>query len=455
MSTPSPTLPTRGRENGFPKGFLWGTATAAHQVEGGNHLNDWWAWEETPGHIKNGDRSDPACDHYHSFESDFDLLKSLHQNAHRFSLEWSRIEPRPGEFSESAIKHYADVLQALRARGMEPVVTIHHFTNPTWIAAAGGWETPETAERFAIFVDHVMAELGSLAKYWVTINEPTVIAYQGYVRGEWPPGKRGGLDAAARVLVNLMRGHWLAFERIKSRHAEAQVGLAHHLRIFDPARPVNPLDWAVSAAFSRVFNQTILKTLRQGRLAFPLTRGHRASGPVPSQDFIGLNYYTRELVKFNRHYRAEMFGERVLPKNAPRSDLNWEVYPHGLYRLLQSLNADRLPILVTENGIADRVDALRPEYVLSHVTAMQHAIDAGVPVRGYFHWTSFDNFEWAEGYGAKFGLIACDPRTQERRVRPSARLYAEICRLNAVPISVELPPAPPDGGQPAGPPDLR
>jgi beta-glucosidase/6-phospho-beta-glucosidase/beta-galactosidase len=176
---------------------------------------------------------------------------------------------------------------------------------------------------------------------------------------------------------------------------------------------------------------------------------------VPSQDFIGLNYYTRELVKFNRHYRAEMFGERVLPKNAPRSDLNWELYPHGLYRLLQSLNAERLPILVTENGIADRVDALRPEYVLSHVTAMQHAIDAGVPVRGYFHWTSFDNFEWAEGYGAKFGLIACDPRTQERRVRPSARLYAEICRLNAVPISVELPPAPPDGGQPAGPPDLR
>lgn len=439
----------------FPDGFLWGTATAAHQVEGGNHLNDWWAWEQVPGHIKNGDKSDPACDHYRRFEADFDLLRSLDQNAHRFSLEWSRIEPRPGEFSGSAIQHYAEVLQALRARGMEPVVTLHHFTNPSWIAAAGGWEAPETAERFAMFVDRVMSELGSLAKNWVTINEPTVIAYQGYVRGEWPPGKRGGLDAAARVLVALMRGHWLAYERIKSRHPEAQVGLAHHLRIFDPARRFAPLDRAVSAAFGRVFNQTILKTLRRGQLVFPLTRGHRASGPAPSQDFIGLNYYTRELVKFNRHYRSEMFGERVLPKNAPRSDVNWGLYPQGLYRILRSLTTERLPILVTENGIADHADARRPEYLLTHVDAMRRAIDAGVPVRGYFHWTSFDNFEWAEGYSAKFGLIACDPSTQERRLRPSARLYAEICRLNALPISVELPPAPPDSGQPAGPPDLR
>jgi beta-glucosidase/6-phospho-beta-glucosidase/beta-galactosidase len=176
---------------------------------------------------------------------------------------------------------------------------------------------------------------------------------------------------------------------------------------------------------------------------------------VPSQDFIGLNYYTRELVKFNRHYRAELFGERVLPASAPRSDLNWELYAEGLYRTLRSLRAEGLPIFVTENGIADRADALRPEYLLSHATAMHRAIEDGVPLRGYFHWTCFDNFEWAEGYGPKFGLIACDPVTQARQVRPSARLYAEICRSNAIPISVELPPAPLDREQPAGPADLR
>ena len=438
----------------FPEGFFWGTAAAAHQVEGGNHANDWWAWEQTPGHIKNGDRSDPACDHYERFAGDFDLLRSLHQNAHRLSLEWSRIEPAPGQFSKTAIQHYADVLQALRDRGMEPMVTLHHFTNPSWIADAGGWETPDTALRFANYAERVTNELGQLARYWVTVNEPTVIAYQGYVRGEWPPGKRD-LGAAARTLVTLLRGHWLAYERIKMRQPELQLGLAHHVRVFDPARFFAPQDRIVAAAFNRVFNNTLLQSLRRGRLAFPLTRAGHAGGPAPSQDFFGLNYYTRELVKFNRHYGAELFGERVLPVGAPRSDLNWELYPEGFYRVLRSLQREGLPIFVTENGIADAADVRRPDFLLTHIGAMLRAIHAGVPVRGYFHWTCFDNFEWAEGYSAKFGLIACDPVTQERRLRPSARLYAEICRNNELPVSVELPPAPLGRVEPAGPAELR
>jgi len=439
----------------FPKGFLWGTATAAHQVEGGNHLNDWWAWEQVPGHIKSGDRSDPACDHYQRFRQDFDLLKALHQNAHRLSIEWSRVEPQPGAFSTIELGHYAEVLRALRERGLEPVVTLHHFTNPTWIAQAGGWESAETAERFARYAERVIAELGSLARYWVTINEPTVIAYQGYIKGDWPPGKHYDLDRVARVLVTLLRGHWLAYERIKSRQPELQLGLAHHLRVFDPARPWMPLDRAVAAVFERIFNGTILKTLGRGRMVFPLTRVDRSRGPRPSQDFIGVNYYTRELVRFNRHYREELFGERVLPAAAPRSDLNWEIYPEGLYRLLRSLRRERLPILVTENGIADAADTMRPAYLRTHLAAVQRAIDAGAAVRGYFHWTCFDNFEWAEGYGAKFGLIASDPATQERRLRPSARLYAEICRTNALPVSVETRRAPLADEEPAGQADRR
>jgi beta-glucosidase len=439
---------------GFPENFLWGTATASHQVEGGNHGNDWWAWEQVPGHIKNGDNSDRACEHFERYASDFDLLRSLNQNAHRLSVEWSRIEPAPGEFSATALAHYRDVLQALRDRGMEPLVTLHHFTNPTWIAQAGGWDAPQTSEYFARFAARVTDELGTLARLWITINEPTVIAYQGYLRGEWPPGTRD-LGAAVRVLVNVLRGHWMAYERIKSRHPELQLGLAHHLRVFDPARWFMPQDRAVAAAFNRVFNETILKSLRLGRLVFPLTRAGRASGPRQSQDFIGLNYYARELVKFNRSYRAELYGERVLPADAPRSDLNWELYPDGLYRTLRSLLRERLPILVTENGIADATDAKRPEFLLTHVAAMLRAIQSGVPVRGYFHWTCFDNFEWAEGYSAKFGLIACDPVTQERRPRPSARLYAQICRLNGLPASVELPPAPRQPAEPAAPADPR
>ena len=437
---------TAGR---FPETFLWGTATAAHQVEGGNHANDWWAWEQVPGHIKNNDRSDPACEHYERFAGDFDLLRSLHQNAHRLSLEWSRIEPAPGEFSPAALAHYRNVLQALRDRGMEPLVTLHHFTNPTWIADAGGWEAPQTAEYFARFAQRVVGEVGDLARYWITINEPTVIAYQGYIKGEWPPGKRD-LGAATRVLVNLLRGHWLVYERIKSRQPEHQIGLAHHLRVFDPARPLLPQDRVVAAAFTRVFNETMLRSLRLGGLVFPLTRAGKASGPRHSQDFIGVNYYTRELVKFNHRYRAELFGERILPSGAARSDLSWELYPDGLYRTLLSLRREQIPIYVTENGIADRRDTMRPEFLLTHVDAMRRAIEAGAPVRGYFHWTCFDNFEWAEGYSAKFGLIACDPMTQERRVRASGRLYAEICRVNGLPVSVGPPPSHLDRDEPAG-----
>jgi beta-glucosidase len=437
----------------FPAGFLWGTATAAHQVEGGNHANDWWDWEEVPGHVKNGDRSDPACDHYRRFESDFDLLKRLHQNAHRLSVEWSRIEPAPGEFSSEALRHYRDVLEALQARGMAPMVTLHHFTNPRWIAAAGGWEAPETADRFARFAERVTDELSGLARLWITINEPTVIAYQGYVKGEWPPGKKN-LGAAARALVTMLRGHWMAYERIKARHPELQLGLAHHLRVFDPARRWMPWDRLVAAAFERLFNETMLASLRRGRLAFPLTRAGRVSGPRASQDFIGVNYYTRELVRFNRRYGAEMFGERVPAPPDRCSELSWEIYPDGLYRTLRKLQRERLPIYVTENGIADRGDLNRPDFVLGHLVAVRRAIDDGVPVRGYFHWTSFDNFEWAEGYGAKFGLIACEPVTQARRPRPSAELYSEICRTGRLPASAELPPVPRDravsGGQGAG-----
>lgn len=438
----------------FPEDFLWGTATAAHQVEGGNHANDWWAWESVPGRIKNGDRSDPACDHYRRYREDFALLAGLHQNAHRLSLEWSRIEPGEGQFSAEAIAHYRDVLEALRSAGLEPVVTLHHFTNPAWIAQAGGWDAPRTAERFAAYVDRVMLELGELADRWVTINEPTVVAYQGYVHGEWPPGRRD-LGAAARVLVTLLRGHWLAYERIKARRPEAQVGLAHHLRVFDPARSWAPQDRLVAAAFERVFNETMLRSLRNGRLAFPLTRAGRASGPRRSQDFIGLNYYTRELVKFNRRYRAELFGQRVLKPHVLRSDLDWEVYPEGLYRTLLRLRRERLPVLVLENGIADRDDTLRPDFVISHAHAMLRALAAGVPLKGYFHWTSIDNFEWAEGYSAKFGLLANDLETQERTLRPSARVFAEICRTGIVPVSAGSPPEPADQTQAGGPPELR
>ena len=416
----------------FPPDFFWGTATAAHQVEGGNHANDWWSWEEHPGHIKNGDSSDPACDHYRRFREDFDLLKSLHQNAHRLSLEWSRIEPSPGAFSEEALAHYRTVLEALRERRMEPMVTLFHYTLPQWASAQGGWLNPAIAGWFADFTDRVLAELGDLCSFWVTLNEPTGAAYQSYVLGEWPPGHRNPRESMI-VLINLLRAHWAAFERIKTRYPAAQVGIAHHLRVFDPWRRWSPLDRAVSGIYDQLFNRTILRSLRRGRLAFPLSGLARGRGPRESQDFIGLNYYTRNLVRFNRRAPAEIFGQRLVPSGAVTSDLGLEIYPRGLYLWLMALAKQGRPIYITENGVADREDRLRPAFLIDHLRATLRAMNQGARVRGYFHWTCFDNFEWTEGYAAKFGLLSCDLQTQARRLRPSGRIYAEICRTGMLP----------------------
>ncbi len=434
----------------FPPDFLWGTATAAHQVEGSNHANDWWAWEQQLGRIKNGDSSDPACDHYRRFAADFDVLKGLHQNAHRLSVEWSRIEPQRGTFSMEALGHYHAVLQALRERQMEPMVTLFHYTLPQWASAQGGWLNPAIAGWFADFTDRVLAELGDLCTLWVTLNEPTGAAYQSYVLGEWPPGHRNARESAT-VLINLLRAHWAAFERIKGRQPAAQVGIAHHLRVFDPSRRWSPLDRTVSGIYDLLFNQTILRSLRRGRLAFPLSRLARAGGPRESQDFIGLNYYTRNLVRFNPHARAEIFGQRLVPPGAVTSDVGLEIYPQGLYLWLMALAREGRPVYITENGVADRDDRLRPAFLVDHLRATLRAMNQGARVRGYFHWTCFDNFEWTDGYAAKFGLLSCDLHTQERRLRPSGRLYAEICRTGVLPASVAPPAEPPARDQAPAP----
>jgi beta-glucosidase len=438
----------------FPSDFLWGTATAAHQVEGGNHANDWWDWEQQPGRIKNGDTSDPACDHYRRFTQDFDLLKSLHQNAHRLSVEWSRIEPQPGVFSAEALAHYRQVLAALRERQIEPMVTLFHYTLPRWVSAQGGWLNPKTPGWFASFSERVLAELGDLCTFWVTLNEPTGAAYQGYVLGEWPPGHRNPRESAA-VLINLIRAHWAAFERMKNRYPAAQVGIAHHLRVFDPLRTWSPLDRAVSGIYDQLFNRAILRSLRRGRLAFPLSRLAHAQGPQPSQDFIGLNYYTRNLVRFNRRLPREIFGERLVPAGAQTSDLGLEVYPQGLYLWLRALAGEGRPIYITENGVADRGDRLRPSFLVDHLRATLRAMNQGTVVRGYFHWTCFDNFEWTEGYAAQFGLMSCDRRTQARSLRASGRLYAEICRTGMLPASVAPSAEPPAPDQAPAPAQLR
>jgi len=421
----------------FPAGFLWGTATSSHQVEGDNTNNQWWAWEQQPGRIWHGDKSNLACDWWRNAEADFDRAAALGQNSHRLSLEWSRIEPQEGLFDDAALARYRHMLSGLHERGLEPMVTLHHFTNPLWLVDLGEWENRQVVRYFERYVERVVEALGDLVSLWCTINEPAIYALLSYLRGRFPPGKRNPVTAF-RVLTNVLLGHAAAYRAIHRLQSRARVGLVKSVRGFEPANPASPLDRLVAGLQDHLFNDITLLAAKDGRLRFPLGWGLSRHGPmVDSLDFVGLNYYTRGLVAFDIQRMREAFGRDFFRPGAELSDAGQlspysEIYPEGLYLALHKVAALGKPIIVTENGLPDAADDQRPRFLLTHLAQLHRAIEEGLPIQGYYHWTLVDNFEWAEGWGLRFGLIELDPETQARRTRPSGHLYAEICRTNGI-----------------------
>ncbi|MFZ1465364.1 MAG: family 1 glycosylhydrolase [Anaerolineae bacterium] len=423
----------------FPAGFLWGTATAAHQVEGNNRNNQWWAWEQIPGHIHQNQRSGLACNWWTpgGAEADLDRAQALGQNAHRLSVEWSRLEPSAGVFDPAAFARYREILTALRARGLSAMVTLHHFTNPLWFEAQGAWLNPRSVALFQRFVERVAGELGDLVDLWCTINEPNVVATLGYLVGEFPPGQRSPL-APFRVTRNLLLAHAAAYHAIHRQDSQAQVGLALQLRPFVPARPTARLDRWVARMQDYLFNQSLLTAIRDGVLRPPLGLGETVVALVDSSDFLGINFYTRELVHFDLRVPGDLFGRRSFSPTGEMSDLTSsgapysECVPDSLEQLLLQLTPCGKPIYITECGLPDADDDQRPRFLITHLAAVQRAIQAGAPVEGFFHWTLVDNFEWAEGWHLRFGLIELDTATQARQPRASAQTYADICRTNAI-----------------------
>lgn len=414
----------------FPADFKWGVATAAHQVEGKNIHNDWWTWEQADGHVKKGHTSGLACDWWRDAEADFDRAVAMGLSALRLSVEWSRIEPRPGEFDDSALGRYGQMVEGLRARNIEPMITLHHFTSPRWLVEQGGWENPDTIALFVRFVRRVVQALGQHCDLWCTINEPNVYGYNGYLEGVFPPG-RSDLKAAMRVIRHMLMGHAAAYREIHAVQPRARVGLAHNLRIFDPANPRSVLDRHAARIVDRAYNEAILRALTRGRWIQPLGFG-LALKLRRTLDWIGLNYYTRDLVAFDRAQKG-LFHRRLHGDEAELLDGGYgEFYPRGIFRSLQRLARLDVPIYITENGIPDADDDQRPRYLVTHLHQIWHAIQRCYPVMGYYHWTLVDNFEWAEGWTLRFGLIGLDPQTQARTPRRSAELYAELAQANAI-----------------------
>lgn len=398
----------------FPDGFLWGTATSAHQVEGNNYNNDWWQAEQV-GTIKH--KSGKSSDHYHKYEQDFDLAKRMHNNSHRLSVEWSRVQPKEDVWNQHEIEHYRKVLRALQDRGMKTMVTLHHFTVPTWFSDKGGFEKRRNVKHFVEFARYMADQLDGLVDMWITINEPGVYMYMGYKTGEWVPNKKSTL-LGYRVYLNLALAHKRAYRAIhavaKKRGFTAQVGIAQNMLSFATYR-----------------KHALIDTLAVWLSVKFTNHGFYYLTSRKTHDFYGINFYFRVRLR-RKKGTLKIIQDDVSAQERETSDMGWEIYPHGLFDVMMDMRDYGKPIYITENGIASTNDDKRQRFLVAHVSEIYHAIKAGVDVRGYYHWSLLDNFEWHQGYGPRFGLIEVNFKTLQREMRPSARLYGQIAANNGL-----------------------
>jgi beta-glucosidase len=385
----------------FSNGFLWGSAVAAYQVEGGIENSDW-------------SRDFPAgraCDYYNRYDKYFSLAKDLGQNIHRLSIEWSRIEPEEGKFDREAIEHYKKMLMALRARGIKSMVTIWHWTNPMWFSQKGGWENSRSPEYFLRFANFAVSELDNLVDFWATLNEPTIYMLLAYLTGRFPPYKRSVLSSF-RVYLNLKRAHKKAYREIHRLNNKAKAGIVYNFTYISSVKNENFGNRILIKIWHYLANRMFLNSLGK------------------TFDYLGVNYYFHDTIEFN--WRKFPFIRVTHEAGRNLSDIGWEIFPKGIYYVLKDLKKYNLPIYITENGIADAKDAKRARFIIDHLKWTHKAISEGVDVRGYLHWSLVDNFEWTYGFSQKFGLIELNPETLETKIRLSALEYAKICKSNEI-----------------------
>ncbi len=402
----------------FPEGFYWGSATASYQVEGGIESCD-WAEAAREGRVPPCGK---ACDHYNLYEADFDLIKDLSHTAHRFSIEWARIEPEEGRFDHNEVAHYRKVLKALRDRNIKPFVTIWHFTLPVWFSESGGFERKDSPEIFARYASFLVRELGDLCDSFSTMNEPNVFGSNGWLRGSWPPFKRFAVSDLVsitnsgriyeadsqkgikplfiylRVMKNLALSHNLAYKEIKKDCPGIEVSVVKHVIVFDSNW--NPFNKIKALVANYIWTSVFMN------------RTHKFC------DSIGLNYYF-----------YTKFGDK---REWKKTDMDWNFAPDHIYDALMMLKRYNKPLFVSEAGLADADDSDRAEYIKRQVAATWQSIQDGANVTGHMYWSLLDNYEWALGFEKRFGLVEVDYETLERRVRSSAYVYKEICEKNAV-----------------------
>lgn len=442
----------------FPKGFVWGSATAAYQIEGaadedGRQPSIWDTFSYTPGKVVDGSTGDVACDHYHRWRDDIGLMQSLGLQAYRFSLSWSRIIPAgTGRINQRGMDFYERLVEGLLDAGITPYVTLYHWDLPQALQDRGGWTERSTAEAFAEYTDRVVRRLGDRVSHWITLNEPWCSAMLGHLTGEHAPGARS-LPQALTASHHLLLAHGLAIGAIRDSGRTVQAGITLNLT---PAYPATDTDADEEAArsYDGFFNRWFLDPIHGRGYPEDMITVYGAAAPTPEPsdlaiigaplDFLGINNYTRAIVRPDSSGGPLPFrensAEELRASGAEVTAMGWEVYPQGLSDLLLRVHREYTPrtIYVTENGAAfeDRfedgsiADSRRTAYLHAHFAAAQEAIDRGVPLRGYFVWSLMDNFEWAHGYTKRFGLTYVDYPTQRRVLKDSGHWYRQVIGAN-------------------------
>ena len=420
----------------FPTGFRWCVASAAYQVEGGNLTSDWSDWEQTPGHIKNNETALVAVDHWNRIDEDIALMKAMHVTDYRMSVEWAKIEPSQGHYDAAAIAHYKYEIDQLRKANIRPMITLQHFTLPMWIRELKGFEWQGFPDAFANYAEVVYLQIAPENEIWITLNEPMISVANGYVTGSHPPGEHRAIKDVIPVIRGMIIAHARAYHRLHMlallNHKRMRVGVANHLRFEEPKNALNPLDRAASSLTDKIWNWTFPTAIETGQFQakalWMVNHFETIKEAAHTQDFIGVNYYSGDVNSFSPTKGLQQAPRQDLPK----TDLGWAINPEGFLKVLKA-TAMHFPgksIIITENGIADSTDSMRPKYILDHLKAVHEALELGIPIKGYCHWSLTDNFEWQEGYTPRFGLYEIDYKTLERKPRKSAILFGKIAGEN-------------------------
>jgi beta-glucosidase len=426
----------------FPEDFLWGTAISGHQVEGGNNHSDWWHWEKK-GLIRDGTVSGNTVDYWNRFEEDHDLMVKLGYPAIRLGIEWARIEPEPGKYCKEAIEHYRQILASLRKRKIKICVTLNHWVLPQWVTEQKDWLNPKTILDILNYAELVIKSLGEFVDLWITLNEPVGLAIFGNLLDEFPP-QRNSFIAYFRTMRHMLEAHTALYYLIhrlvpKAPNGElTMVGIAQaypYIVPWNSGRSAGIYEKAMTKLFRLFSYEWWDRAILTGTLPL-IYGGGEIKGLQNSYDFCGINYYFRMSLKFDKSKVNQFYiNVNKIPKGTEKSQTGWQIYPLGIYNTIQYVwKHFHKPIYITENGIADDNDTLRPKYILNHLACIHRAIEEQIPVKGYFYWSLMDNFEWREGFAKKFGLIAVDHSDLDlKRVpRESAYLYSDIIRNNCI-----------------------